>query len=209
MALKTLDDHRRTGRVDFQGRVELDVPHRAVRLEGNSLNLSQRGVCLRMQESLDVKAPVTLRLYAQSRHRPLQCLGRVAWVVQRLDLRDIPPFLYDVGVEFVRPPAHLRQLASRVGLAMRGLSARPMAQAGGIAGKRVKHSSLQPAAIRGRSYEPRVVHELGAQVCWHLVVKVDGAPCFSQRYASERESLQAWNQFKRQMARRPTREVVR
>ena len=207
MALKTLDEHRRTGRVDFQGRVELDVPHRAVRLEGNSLNLSQGGVCLRMRESLEVKVPVTLRLFTQSRQRPLQCLGRVSWVVQRLDLRDIPPFLYDVGVEFVRPPAHLRQLASRVGLTMRDLSVRPITHVGGVAGKLVKHSSLQPAAIRSRSYEPRLVHELGAQTCWHLVVKVDGAPCFSQRYASEREGLQAWNQFKRQMARRPTREV--
>lgn len=206
MALKTLDDHRRTGRVDFQGRVELEVQHRAVRLEGNSLNLSEGGVCLRMQESLDVRAPVTLRLFAQSRHRPLQCLGRVAWVVQRLDLRDMPPFLYDVGVEFVRPPARLRQLASRVGLAVRGLSMGPMAQVGGVAGKLVKHSSLQPAAIRGRTYEPRLIHELAPHTAWHLVVKVDGAPCFSRHYPSEREGLDGWKQFKRQQGKRSSRE---
>lgn len=207
MALRTLDEHRRTGRVDFQGRVELEVSHRAARLEGSSLNLSEGGVCVRMQESLDVRSPVTLWLFAQSRTRPLQCLGRVTWVVQRLDLRTIPPFLYDIGVEFVKPPARLRALASRLGLTMRGLSAGAVAHVG-PAGKVVKHHSLQPATIRGRAYEPRLVHELGSQASWHLVVKVDGAPCFSQRYASEHESLHAWSQFRRQMTRRPTREVV-
>lgn len=200
MALKVLEDHRRTARIKFQGRVELALPHRAERLAGSSLNLSEGGACVRVQEALDVRSPVTMRLFAPPHSRPVECLGRVVWVVQRLDLRSAPPFLYDVGVEFIKPPARLRALASDRGLAARGLPA---------AGKVVTHQSLQPATIRGRVYEPRLVHELGEQASWHLVVKVDGAPCFSQRYPAEREGLQAWSQFKRQMARRPTREVVR
>ena len=204
MALKTLDDRRRATRVQLPGRVELEVPHRTL-VAGSSLNLSEGGLCVRVEESLDVRAPVTLRLFPQPRSRPLECTGRIAWVVQRSDLRTVPPPLYDVGVQFVRTSARLRQLASRLGVILRDLSTRAPRPSTGAAGKLVKHSSLQPTALRGRNYEPRLIHELAPHSAWHLVVKVDGAPCFSRHYPSEREGLDGWKQFKRQLGKRSGR----
>lgn len=201
MAVKTsVEERRHAGRVQLQGRVELAVAHRPMPVSGNTVNLSEGGLCVRVQESLDVKAPVTLKFFAQPRSRPVECAGRVAWVVQRLDLRTVPPFLYDVGVEFVRTSARLRQVGSRLGVLVRAAGERAPAHVV-AAGKLVKHSSLQPTPAHGRSYEPRLIHELGPQSSWHLVVKTDGAPCFSHRYASEREGLAGWKQFKRQLGK--------
>ena len=183
MALKTLAERRRIPRIEFQGRVELDLPQSQVRLEANSINLSEAGVCVRLQEALDIRLRVKLRLFPETLKRPLECTGRVAWVVQRLDLRDSPPFLYDVGLEFLDPPERLRQLAARMGVQLKPILAHPVTP------------TLQPALLNGRRYVPRLDKESST---WHLVVWVDGVPCFSHRFPSQREAVESWQQFKRQ-----------
>lgn len=185
MALKTLAERRRLPRVEFQGRVELDIPQSQVRLEANSLNLSEAGVCVRLQKTLDIRLRVKLRLFPETWKRPLECTGRVAWVVQRLDLRDSPPFLYDVGLEFLDPPQRFRQLAIRSGVQLKPVTAHPATP------------TLQPALLNGRRYVPRLEKESSA---WHLVVWVDGVPCFSRRFPLQREAVESWQQFKRQAA---------
>ena len=200
MALGTLQDRRRIARIEFQGRVELDAAHLPTRLEASSLNLSEGGICVRLRESLEIRLPVTLRLFAQPRSRPVECSGRVAWVVQRLDLRDAPPFLYDVGVEFVKPSTRLRQFASRLGVTLKPSPTIGIATRSNEAGKRSMPSTLQPATINGRCYEPRVVQEPSLGNQWHLIVVVEGVPCFSHRYASAREAIESWKHFKRQAA---------
>ena len=188
-------DQRKTTRVDFPGRVEVDLspsqasrreqpPHPRGHLEAASVNLSEGGACLRLQEALEIHSRVTLRLFTESLKSPLVCGGRVAWVVQRLDLRNIPPFLYDVGVEFVDPSLRLRQLASSLGLTLKSPG-----------GQSKQDATLQPATIHARSYVPRLQQEPGNR--WHLVVIVDGVPCFSRRYALEREAIKSWEEFKR------------
>ncbi len=180
----TLTERRKLLRVDLSSRVELDMLSIPRRLNADSINFNEGGMCVRVQEALEISSQVRMRLFAQSLTRPLEFGGRVAWVIQRLDLRDIPPFLYDVGVEFVNPPARLRAFASRIGVAMKTVS-RPI------------KPSLQPFHVQNRCYTPRVARESSLQGSWHLVVLVEGAPCFSGRYASERDALQAWEQFKR------------
>jgi hypothetical protein len=56
--------------------------------------------------------------------------------------------------------------------------------------------------IRGRQFIPRLERDAHRPSQWHLVVSVDGAPCFSNRYPSERAALSAWSQFQRQQAKR-------
>lgn len=197
MAVKTAEERRQTGRVQLQGRVEIAVAHRATPVSGNSVNLSEGGLCVRLEESLDVKSPVTLKLFPQPRSghpatlrsRPVECAGRVAWVVQRSDLRAAPPFVYDVGVEFVRTSARLRQVASKLGVVVRA----PLGAA--------KPTSLDPVTARGRTYEPRVLHAASPHGAWHLVIQADGAPCLSRHFTSEREAVAGWNQYKRQLRR--------
>ena len=200
-ARQAFEERRRVPRVEFQGRVELEIPNRPAHVEASSVNLTEGGICVRVQEVLEVRLPVRLRLFAQPRSRPLECPGRIAWVVQRLDLRDAPPFLYDVGVEFINPSARLRQFASRLGVSVKSSPASG-------AWKRATPHNLQPITIKGRDYEPRLVQEPSSDNApWHLIVMVEGVPCFSHRYPSAREAIESWKQFKRQTIRSSIREV--
>jgi len=121
----------------------------------------------------------------------MDCKGRVAWVVQREDLSDAPPFYYDVGIEFVDPPPALRQFMARQGISLSGM--KPQA---------AQAKTLESAVVRGRQFVPRLERAADHGRRWHLIVSVDGVPCFSRRFVSEREALTAWVRFKREQARR-------
>jgi len=200
MAVKTLPEHRKTARVDFHTHVEIDLPAssrtaapspapaNSTHFEGDSLNLSEGGMCLRLHQPLEIRAHVRLRLFPEREKKPVEFAGRVAWIVQRLDLRDSPPFLYDIGVEFVNPSASLRQFASRSGVTVKAVEPKP------------KHPMLPAATIRERHYVPRLDRE-AVTGAWHLIVWVEGVPCFSRRFPSHKEAVGAWEQFKRHTAR--------
>ena len=137
---------------------------------------------------LEVRSLVRLQLTpangGQGR-RPVRCTGRVTWVVQRLDLRGAPPFLFDTGIELVDPPAVLRQAAAQAG-------------AGPALPRRgVRSTKLGAVVVRGREYVPRVEHSAGPPPRWHLVVRAEGVPCVSEHYPSERAALAAWARFRR------------
>ena len=190
VALETVAERRKAPRADLQGRVEIDVLASATRLQASSVNVSEVGICLRLQEALEISARVRLRLFAEASKRPLEFGGRIAWVVQRLDLRDAPPFLYDIGVEFVDPPARLREFIARTGVPVR--AAATPSQEGTL---------LRPAMVNARWYVPRLIQEPSPAGRWHLVVIVDGVPCLSRRFTSERSAAASWQQFKRQASK--------
>ncbi len=170
----------------FHGSVILEVLDSPLRVETQAVNFSERGLCLRVQEALDINSRLRVQLRDQNSKRPVACQGRVSWVVQRLDLREAAPFVYDIGVEFIDRPDLLKRLATRLGLS----TLPPTARNG-------QSRLLRPAAIRNRLHVPQLVHERGAAPRWHLVITVDGAPCFSQRFASAHGAMGAWRQFKR------------
>ena len=184
-------ERRHLPRIDMHGRVEVDVLASQTRMAADSVNLSEDGMCVRMQEALEISSRVRLRVFAQAAARPVECGGRITWVIQRLDLRNVPPFLYDVGVEFINPPSRLRQFAAELGVLLK-------------TSLRSSNTSLDPLSMQGREYRPRVAHEPSPHGNWHLVVTVDGAPCVSGRYPSERSAIQVWEQLKRRMARKDT-----
>lgn len=185
-----MQERRKLPRVNVLERVEVDLPRPPRLVEACSVNLSEGGMCVRLQEALEIRSPIKLRLFHEARKRPLECAAQVAWVVQRLDLRDEPPFVYDIGVKFVDPPTRLRQLVARAGIVLKA----------GVKAV-LSHPALQPALIRSRSYVPSLQRETAPGTRWHLVVAADEVPCFSQRYESEREAIQGWEQFKSQTAR--------
>ena len=197
LASAPTQERRAAPRVPFHGSVTLEVLSSSLRVATQAVNFSERGVCLRVQEALDINSRLRLQLHDQHRKRPLACQGRVSWVVQRLDVREAAPFVYDIGVEFIDPPNLLKRLASRLGVALVMPAARNGAD-----------RTLRPAAIRDRLHVPQLTRERserserGVSSRWHLVVTVDGSPCFSRRYASAREALEAWRRFKRQAALR-------
>ncbi len=166
-------------------------------IDADTVNFSEGGLCLRLQEMLEIRSLVRLRLTPEgsgSRHegQPLQCTGRVAWVVQRLDLRNSPPFLFDVGIEFVDPPPILRQLIAQKDSSP---ASAPRAPA-------TRQKTLDSWTSRSRVYVPYLERLVNHSLPWHLVVMVDGVPCFSGHYPSERTALAAWAQFKRDQAKR-------
>jgi len=117
MALKTLtQERRRFPRTAAAARLSINLvhPHAA---SVSHVNYSEGGLCLRLDESLEVRSLIRLQVAgaraSAGQRRPVECTGRVAWVIQRMDLRSMPPFLFDVGIEFVDPPPLLRRLIAR------------------------------------------------------------------------------------------------
>lgn len=194
--MKTLvQERRRVSRSPLPASVGVNLLHPRVAVAPDGINFSERGLCLRVGAMLEVRSLVRLQLTSTSgslgRLRPVECTGRVAWVIQRLDLRNIPPFLFDIGIEFVDPPPVLRQLMAQ-------RSTRPVS----LKGRRpILGKSAESVTIHGRQFVPRLESDPNHPVKWHLVVSVDEVPCFSGRYPSERAAIAAWTLFRRQQAR--------
>ena len=176
-------------------RFGVHLRHQQHAITANGINMSEGGLCLRIEEELQVRSLVRLQFLTEKFHAlqgvSLQCKGRVAWVVQRLDLRPLPPFLFDVGIEFIDPSAAVRQFIAR--------------QAGELLNAKeplLRPRVLEAALVRGRQFVPRLARVPTAPLPWHLVVMVEDVPCFSGHYASERAALKAWTQFKRAPAKR-------
>ena len=188
-----IQERRKSLRSEGSQSVAISLLQAARAVPANNVNFSEDGLCLRVRETLEVRSLVRLRLTPRLQ-RPLQCTGRVMWVVQRLDLRTNPPFLFDVGIEFVDPPPVLRQFLARQGGRLKLTRAQLQRPAA--------NKTLAPASLRGRQYVPLLSRAPNAAVRrWHLVVNIDDVPCFSEHYASERAAVMAWGRFKRQQAR--------
>ena len=188
-------ERRRFGRRSLARSVDIHLLHQQRAIAANGINMSEGGLCLRVEEELQVRSLVRLKfltekLRALQGSSPLQCVGRVAWIVQRLDLRPLPPFLFDVGIEFVDPSTAVRQFIAR--------------QAGELLDPKAlpRPRVLAAVSVRGRQFVPRLTRVPTASLPWHLVVTIERVPCFSGHYASERAALEAWTQFKRAPVKR-------
>lgn len=160
------------------------------------VNVSEGGLCLRLPAMLEVRSLVRLQLTPGNslagRSRRMECTGRVAWVTQRLDLRDMPPYLFDIGIEFVNLPKSVRRWLLQQEGRPAGTGRRP-----GVA----QDARLTPVVARGRWFTPRIASDGARQARWHLIITVDETPCFSRRYPTEREALAAWERFRRGQCR--------
>ena len=193
-------ERRKVLRQAFPPRLAIQLLQPPTSVVVDRLNISPGGLCLRLEEALEVRSLIQFQVspeasatvIASSGVRfPLHCLGRVAWVTQRLDLRGAPPFLFDIGIEFIDPSPMLQRLVAR-------LNPDSVDQPS----KTVLEKALESLLIGGRRFVPRLQRETTRPPRWHLVVSVDGAPCLSAHYPSERAALAAWAQFKRRQTRR-------
>ncbi len=189
-------------------------PHFAINLvqsdrsiHAQNVNFSEGGFCIRLEEMLEVRSLVQMELTPEGSNngrgrvvngggmarasRTMKCRGRVSWVMQRLDLRNMAPFLFDTGIEFVDPSPMLRQFMARYGVDLSVLKRRT-----------VRHKTLDAFVIRGRTYIPRLERASARPPRWHLVESVDGIACFSRHYASQRAAVMGWATFRRQQAKR-------
>ncbi len=186
-------ERRQFARNELSAPVAVSVARFRKAIPANSLNLSRGGLCVRLEQALDIHSLIRFHVAPARPSRPVECTGRVAWIMQRLDLRAAAPFLYDVGIEFVNPPAMIRQLLAAHG--MRVASAKR---------RSTRERALEPSLIRRRRFVPTLEPAGRSALRWHLVVSVEGTPCFSGHYPSERAAASAWAEFKRRQARRPS-----
>lgn len=183
MRASTVQERRRFSREDLPQRVLVNLLEPNAHGPVTHVNYSEGGLCVRLHQALEVRTRVRMQLKPEDApHHPMEVTGRVAWVMQRLDLHTASP-LYDIGIEFTDALPKIRQaIGQRV-------AARP-------AGKR-----LEPASLSGRVFVPSLEKGATAAGRWHLVVAVEGVPCFSGHYASERAAVLAWTKFKSSQAR--------
>lgn len=184
-------------RIEFPSRMAIDLVQPSLPAPNGGVNVSAGGLCLRLERALEVKSLVRFRLLPEEfnanltgNSRSVECTGRVAWVVQRLDLSEGPPFLFDVGIEFVDPSAVLRRLTG---------------ENGNGAVKQVKASRttlLDSWTSHDREFIPQLTREVQQTIPWHLVVAVDGVPCFSERHKTRRQAVLALQRFKRSRSKR-------
>jgi hypothetical protein len=190
-ASTAVQDRRRFARLEAPSSLAVDLVQSDRRLAVDAVNVSHAGLCLRLEERLEVRSLVNLQVTTAHAARPVRCEGRVAWVIQRLDLRETPPYLFDVGIEFANPPSFLRRLT---GSRVQRQAARALAA--------VRLVPIEPVRIRGREFIPRLERTPGVKPEWHLIVLVEGIPCFGERFLSERAARAGWESFRRRQARK-------
>lgn len=95
-------DQRRFPRIRHQCVVSLrQNPTRAM-IATSTENVGMGGICVLMDQGLDIFAPVDVELSLGDGHPPIVCKGMVAWVVRRRELNR--PVMFDTGIEFVGLP---------------------------------------------------------------------------------------------------------
>lgn len=179
----TMQERRRFIRLDLPERVSINLLEPDASGPVTHVNYSEGGLCLRLTQALEVRSRVRMQLRPEdAAQRPMELIGRVAWVMQRLDLRTSAP-QFDIGIEFTDARSKRQKtLGARV--------------AGRAGGKR-----LEPVSLSGRTFVPQLEKAGAPQGRWHLVVAVEGVPCFSGHYESERAAMLAWAKFKSRQAR--------
>ena len=101
-------------RVSFDGQALIRTDHHAGFMPCEPRNVSMGGVCLRMDEEVELRSEVDVQLVTPHLPQPIQCHGRVNWITARLDVRMQPPIPYDVGIEFVGLSPQLRAELQRI-----------------------------------------------------------------------------------------------
>ena len=63
-------------------------------------NLSAAGVCVLLDEELEIATKFGIKITLPDKHRPITCNGKINWTMARADRRKYPPYEYETGIEF-------------------------------------------------------------------------------------------------------------
>lgn len=91
-------DQRRFPRGRYKCVVMVKQADSATPLSAMTENIGLGGICVLMENGLDIFSPVELEISLEDGQPPLRAAGTVVWVVRRRELRKGPNF--DTGVEF-------------------------------------------------------------------------------------------------------------
>lgn len=87
-------DRRRFPRADYPCKIVVFKKGKTEKFSTHTENIGVGGVCVILERGLDKFLPVELILYLENGHPPIECDGRVVWVVKR-------QAEFDTGIEFV------------------------------------------------------------------------------------------------------------
>jgi hypothetical protein len=84
---------RKFPRADYRCKVAVLKKGKKEELGARTQNIGIGGVCVILKKELDKFSDVKLILYLENSHAPLECEGRIMWVVRSQDE-------FDTGIEF-------------------------------------------------------------------------------------------------------------
>ena len=92
-------DQRRFPRLQLGCVVSLRQASSRPAISAVTENIGIGGICVLLNQGLDIFAPVDLELALNDGLSPVFCRGMIAWVVRRRELNR--PAVFDTGIEFV------------------------------------------------------------------------------------------------------------
>jgi c-di-GMP-binding flagellar brake protein YcgR len=87
-------DKRRFPRICYPCKIIVFQKGQVEKFSTHTENIGQGGICTVLKKGLDRFCPVEVILYLENGHAPVECDGRVVWMVRRLDE-------FDTGIEFL------------------------------------------------------------------------------------------------------------
>lgn len=102
------EEKRQFPRAPFEGQALIRTERHATFIPCEPRNVSLGGMCLRLNEDVELRSEVDVQLVAASSAQPIECHGRVNWTTARLDVQPHAPVPYDVGIEFVGVSPQIR-----------------------------------------------------------------------------------------------------
>lgn len=88
-------DSRRFPRADYPCKITVIKKGISEQFSTRTENIGKGGVCVVLGKELEKFSPVALTIYLEDSYPPLECDGRVVWVVRRKEV-------FDIGIEFLR-----------------------------------------------------------------------------------------------------------
>ncbi len=93
-------DQRRFPRIQYACKVTLKQPQDAKTVSSVTENVGLGGVCVLLEEGMDIFSPVDLELTLDDGRGPIKVEGTIVWVVRHREIKKGPSF--DTGVEFAQ-----------------------------------------------------------------------------------------------------------
>ena len=87
-------DNRQFPRADYPCKVVVIKGPSSEQFSTHTENIGKGGVCVALEKGLEKFCPAALTIYLKDGHPPLECDGRVVWVVKRKEV-------FDTGIEIL------------------------------------------------------------------------------------------------------------
>ncbi|MCM8779899.1 MAG: PilZ domain-containing protein [Candidatus Omnitrophica bacterium] len=95
-------DRRRFPRAHYRCKIIVVHKRHKEKLSTFTENIGLGGVCVVLDKELDKFSEAELLIYLEDGQMPLDCLGRIVWVVKREYPQADKPAEYDTGIEFTQ-----------------------------------------------------------------------------------------------------------